>query len=1314
MKKLLIFLLLAMSICCVLAFTVSAEEGALPETCPYCNKKVTWSPLTEANASDDAVSNGHRYLAFEGDSAQWKTKSVPKTVCLYMNGKTITGTDGRVFSVGGTLNLIGEGTVSGRAVLPSVTSYGGTINVSGTLNVYGTTINTTMEEGRTTGRGGAVYLGYADSVMNLYSGKIVGGTAKNGGAVYTSGTVNVYDGEIVGGTATGDSSSNGGAFYISGTGVLNVYGGTISGGTATKFGGCLYAHNNAGLNIYGGTVSGGTAGTSGGTIYARGDVFTMSGGTVAGGTATKEHGGAIYVYDGTTFQMSGGTVKSGKAGSLGPCVMIPAGGKIILSGGASIAELKFTSYTPEQLTLTGNCTGTVMFRGSTGQAVDGAYIGIADNADTSRAKYTVYNTDLYVVAKGEKVLISGVGTVNPVQTEVRFCPMCGRDATWMTYGPEDYEVESSMPSGHYVVTSEDTECYWQQKTVAGDDRICLDLNGKTLKGNSRAFHISTGTLNIMDSVGGGVVTASGPYDVSSVYGGTFIIRATGRLNLYSGKLTYELPTDGRSYVARGGVVYNLGVVNVFGGEISGGAAKAGGNIYNDADSTGVGHLGLYGGVVGGNVKVPGASTSGPCIISRGTVVLSGDADAVNITLTSSNYSPASGDRIVVSGKYTGTVTINNSSWSAASLDMGNSENGDISEANITFKTENSAAFYIIGTELLAYAGTPAALVKADGNYQSFETVQEAIASAGSTGLVILLADAENIAVNGMVHVDLNGYDITGAAGNGTLVCKDSRTDDFTVADGIYGKVTDASCQIAAMTNAFAEDHYLMAAENGYSFHRVQLQITNSVIRPSAAGIYYTCSFLGDEVAASMIETVGIVLNASELPSVINMETTSLYTAQGAEGFNTTGTSCLLSGILKTGNSDAENNANAETLVYAAAYVTAKDGTILFGTAVSTNFKDQVTAINSDWSRKTVQQKRAFMDMFYTYEELMQTEGWSVSNAVSIAARKEKFETTDYSAYLCPWNYDVVAQAKADGKIHYYFFAGEGLHISDTQTYKDKWGDSFLVVFPNGQTLLVDSGPLSYAPVVAENLRRMGITHLDAILVTHPHSDHHNGLFSDSAVLNIGFLTEITVDQVYYRGGTDPEKDVVDLVSRVCRDLNIPCDVMEKGDVLYFGDVKLECVWPLLGEGDSIVSGGEEINNMSIVVRIDYGEHSSLLTGDLYMKGEKWVLERVDNSLLDVDFLKVPHHGYNTSSSCDFIEAISPEVAMAIGRLPIPEKVRARYETLGVTFLDDRTNGYVEVTGSLDGTLEYTVSRTEAEEVPPSTGDEDVLPDADED
>lgn len=1313
-RKLLAIVLALAAMICVMAFQASAEE-ALPAKCEHCNKAVTWTPLTEANVDDTVIASGHYYLAFEGDTLEWATKGVPKKVCIYMNGKTITSKPGvgRVLTTSGELSLIGEGTVMGRG-FSDTSSYGGAINVTGTLNVYGATVTTTGETGRTAGRGGVVYLSLEKSVLNLYSGKIIGGKAANGGTLgIDTGVANIYGGTLGGGTAT----TSGGSVYIRSGGTLNVMGGTIEGGTAKSTGGCVYAHTGSFFNMTGGTVSGGNATKNGGTLYVYSKNAVISGGTLGGGYSANA-GGSVYIYDGGKLEVTGGKIVTGDGKATGDCVYVPSGGQLVLSGSANIEEVQFNTYDPARLTINGKCTGTVTFRGASGEAVDGKVIGVVEEGgDLHGANYGIYNTELYLIHKGTDLVVSSIGYVDPVKTHIAYCEACGKNAEWMSYSAIDYENHTYIYSGHYYVDSEEDVCNWKLKYIVGSDHVCLDLNGKTLMGSSRAFDITKGVLNVMDSVGGGQITSTGPKNVETVYGGTIFIREPSTLNLYSGKLTYTLPTDGRAYVARGGVAYVRGELNIYGGEISGGAAKAGGNIYADASSTYIGKVNFYGGTVGANVKVPGASTSGKCVVTRGSAILSGDANIANLMLSSYDYGDPLCERLIIKDAYTGTAEITVSNY-AGELDVGSGLNADLSGANITF-THDAAGSQILfyGKDLLLVKELPAALVLTEAGYTAYATVAEAITAAGDTGLVILMADAENITVDSLVHMDLNGYTLTGAAGTGTLVCKDSKTDDFTVADGIYGKVTDATCQVAGMSVAApcAGDNYLMITEEtGISFHRVQLQIENSVLRPSAAGIYYKSSFLGDELVSERIANVGVILNASEVPSLENMETTSLYTAEGSEKFNSTGNSCLLSGIMKAQNSDAQNTANAGTSVYASAYAAMTDGQVLFGTTVYTNMQEQVATIDAGWPYMTIAQKKAFMAMYYAYEAAMQDASWTVTNAKSIAQRKVQFETTDYTPYLCPWNYDVVEAAKADGKVHYYFFAGEGLHISDTQTYKDKWGDAYLMVFPNGQTMLVDSGPLSYAPVVAENLRRMGITHLDAILISHPHSDHHNGLFSDSAVLNIGFLEEIDVDQVYYRGGTDPESTTVDLAYRVSRDLGIPCDIMEKGDVLTFGDVRLECVWPLVGEGDSRISGGEEINNMSIVVRVDYGEHSSLLTGDLYTAGEKYILERVDQSLLDVDFLKAPHHGYNTSSCIPFLEAISPELAMSIGRLPIPQKVYDRYENLGIEFLDDRMYGYVEVTGAADGTLEYTSSRTpDGSTTNPDIGDEEILPDEDE-
>ena len=375
MKKLFAMLFAAVALVCLLAFGVSAEETTLPEKCPHCNKTVTWEPLTEANAEDVAISSGHRYLAFEADEMIWTTKSIPKKVCLYMNGKTLVSPEGtgRMFSIAGELSLIGEGTVKGRG-FDSTSYYGGAINVTGTLNVYGTTVTTTAESGRTAGRGGVVYLSGANSVLNLYSGSIIGGKAANGGTLgIDTGIANIYGGTLGGGTAT----AAGGAVYVRTGGTLNVAGGTVEGGTAKTTGGAVHLHHGATLIVSSGSITGGQATKNGGTIYANSEAITqITGGTIGGGTS-ENAGGALYVNEGADIELAGGNFVTGKAVT-GPCIYVPSGARVTLTGSVSAEEFRFDSYDVSRLNVKGICTGEVVFRGGSGQATDGVVIGTAE------------------------------------------------------------------------------------------------------------------------------------------------------------------------------------------------------------------------------------------------------------------------------------------------------------------------------------------------------------------------------------------------------------------------------------------------------------------------------------------------------------------------------------------------------------------------------------------------------------------------------------------------------------------------------------------------------------------------------------------------------------------------------------------------------------------------------------------------------------------------------------------------------------------------------------------------------------------------
>ena len=95
-------------------------------------------------------------------------------------------------------------------------------------------------------------------------------------------------------------------------------------------------------------------------------------------------------------------------------------------------------------------------------------------------------------------------------------------------------------------------------------------------------------------------------------------------------------------------------------------------------------------------------------------------------------------------------------------------------------------------------------------------------------------------------------------------------------------------------------------------------------------------------------------------------------------------------------------------------------------------------------------------------------------------------------------------------------------------------------------------------------------------------------------------------------------------------------------------------------------------------RLEYGAHSSLFPGDLYVLGESQLLEAVGNKL-DVDLVKICHHGQDTSSSEAFVRMVSPELAIATGFVPIASVVEEAYQSVGAKVLFDRYHGYIHIT-----------------------------------
>lgn len=287
-------------------------------------------------------------------------------------------------------------------------------------------------------------------------------------------------------------------------------------------------------------------------------------------------------------------------------------------------------------------------------------------------------------------------------------------------------------------------------------------------------------------------------------------------------------------------------------------------------------------------------------------------------------------------------------------------------------------------------------------------------------------------------------------------------------------------------------------------------------------------------------------------------------------------------------------------------------------------------------------------------------------------------------YVIPWEKNVVEEAKADGKIHYYFMSGEGGEY-DGGDVRNKWGDSCLIVFPDGTTMLMDSGTEPYGDVLQVNLKKLGIEKLDYFLISHPHSDHAYGAVRGNA------LKDIAVGEVFYNGMYNADWSNAKAVEDFCTSKGAKATILRKGDVLNIGGVTIEVLWPQSEMVGQTLDKTADINNNSLVMRFDYGEHSSLFTGDLYMAGERAIVAE-QGEKLDVDLLEMCHHGDDTSNQKGFAEAVTPELSVATGYVYVGTQIYQNYTRYGGKVLLDIEDGYIHVSAGSDGVMESETSR----------------------
>ncbi len=246
------------------------------------------------------------------------------------------------------------------------------------------------------------------------------------------------------------------------------------------------------------------------------------------------------------------------------------------------------------------------------------------------------------------------------------------------------------------------------------------------------------------------------------------------------------------------------------------------------------------------------------------------------------------------------------------------------------------------------------------------------------------------------------------------------------------------------------------------------------------------------------------------------------------------------------------------------------------------------------------------------------------------------------------------------------------------------GDSALVTFPNGATMLVDgggrvdyrAGKRDFEPdirrigesVVSAFLWAKGYSHIDYILVTHADADHIQGLNDVARNFDIGLalVGETPVD--------DPEFSEF---MRVLESEGIAIAAVHRGDEFSIGGATVHILHPK-ENGPTTASA----NDSSVVLKITFGNRAFLLTGDIEREAENELL--ADSSFdLRADVIKVPHHGSRTSSTDGFITRVRANTAViSVGRRsrfghPHPEIV-ARWRESGASVVTTGEKGTVTI------------------------------------
>ncbi len=207
-------------------------------------------------------------------------------------------------------------------------------------------------------------------------------------------------------------------------------------------------------------------------------------------------------------------------------------------------------------------------------------------------------------------------------------------------------------------------------------------------------------------------------------------------------------------------------------------------------------------------------------------------------------------------------------------------------------------------------------------------------------------------------------------------------------------------------------------------------------------------------------------------------------------------------------------------------------------------------------------------------------------------------------------------------------ASESAHAASVMFINVGRADAILIQI-DSSAYLIDTGEKSSVPALFRALALCGVKKLDAVFLTHTHSDHIGGMEALTRKYEVGKLYSAEI--------SEDKKDGENKIDKLAAELSLNHEKLKAGDtVSLVPDVCFEVLGP-------IKYNVEDDNNNSLVLKLKVNGKTLLFTGDMEFEEEQTLLSA--GTELSADILKVGNHGNPDATSDQFAQAVSPEVAV---------------------------------------------------------------------